>query len=150
MNKIAKINQQHEQAMQLAEDAFFAKRSKEEVKANKLYKEAFQLEMEAALALVSEYENEPTRSVLFKGAATLALECEQELEAERMIRYALLGHPPKQIKQELYELLEEIQIKRAILSPLDKYQQLPQNLQKEVVDFIDFLLMKHYEVKTSI
>ncbi|MEM8529008.1 MAG: hypothetical protein AAF806_29655 [Bacteroidota bacterium] len=136
--------------MQLAEDAFFAKRSKEEAKAKELYAEALQLEKEAALALVSEYDNEPSRSVLFKGAATLAIECDQELEAERMIRYALLGHPPKQIKQELYELLEEIQIKRAVLSPLDKYQQLPQNLQKEVVDFIDFLLMKHHGIKASV
>ena len=102
------------------------------------------------MALVSDYENEPTRSVLFQGAATLALESEQEQEAERMIRYALLGNPPKQIKLELYEMLEELRIKQAILSPLDKYQQLPLNLQKEVADFFDFLLRRHNGVEAGV
>ncbi|MEN0050320.1 MAG: hypothetical protein AAF806_24865 [Bacteroidota bacterium] len=150
MSNETRINQQHEQAMQLAEEAFFAKRSKEIEKAKELYTSAFRLEREAALALVSDYEQEPTRSVLFQGAATLALASEQELEAERMIRFALLGNPPKQIKQELYELLEELQEKKAVLSPLDKYQQLPQNLQKEVADFIDLLIMKHKGVTASL
>jgi len=115
MNKIAQINQQHEQSMDLAEAAFFAKRAKESERAKELYAQAFQLEKEAALALVDDYEQEPSRSVLFKGAATLALECDQEQEAERMIRFALLGNPPRQIKQELHDMLATLQIKNSLL-----------------------------------
>lgn len=150
MNNLAQINQQHEQAMELAEAAFFAKRASEMEKAKQLYMESFQLEKEAAMRLVDHYTQEPSRSVLFKGAATLALECEQMQEAERMIRFALLGSPPRQIKEELQEMLATIQMEESQLSPLEKYQQLPQYLQKEVADFIDFLLMKHSEVTAGI
>lgn len=81
---------------------------------------------------------------------TVRLDWEQELKAERMIRFALLGNLPKPITQELHGTLKELQVKQTINSPLEKYQQLLQNLQKEVADFIDFLIMKHNELTASL
>jgi hypothetical protein len=48
---------------------------------------------------------EPTRSVLHRSAASLAVECCQLREAERLIGRALAGNPPPDIADELRDLL---------------------------------------------
>lgn len=137
MNKVEQVNQLHEQAMLLAEEAFLAKRAKDNATAQNLYQQAYQLEQQAALLMITDYHIEPTRSVLFKGAANLALNIENHKEAERMIRFALSGNPPSQIEQELHALLLEIKghittTKRGInLPPL--YKSIPARL-KQVSD----------------
>lgn len=147
MNKIEQVNQLHEQAMQLAEEAFLAQRTKNTTEVRDLYEHAYRLEQQAALMLITDYTIEPTRSVLFKGAASLALNAEKHQEAERMIRFALLGNPPSQIAQELHALLLETKGHMTATTAIDKFQQLPENLQQEVADFIDFLVMKHQVVE---
>lgn len=143
MNKIEKVNQLHEQAMQFAEEAFLAKRSKEVNTSKKLYDEAYHLEEQAALLMITDYDIEPTRSVLFKGAASLAFNAEKHQEAERMIRFALLGNPPTPIERELYALLLKIQQKPTVATTINKFQNLPEHLQHEVANFIDFLAVRH-------
>jgi hypothetical protein len=143
MNKIEKVNQLHERAMLLAEDAFLAKRAKNQAEAMDLYQQPFTLEKEAAMLLVNDYDIEPTRSVLFKGAASLALNCENFREVERMTGFALSGNPPAPITQELRELLDIARVSTRTISPIEKFQQLPQNLQEEVAHFIDFLMVRH-------
>lgn len=143
MKKKEKVDQLHEKAMALAEEAFMLKRSKKVLESKTAYLKAFELEKEAAMLLVEDFEIEPTRSVLFKGAANLAYNCEQFREAERMIGFGLSGIPPVQIAQELRDLLVLIRNTISESSPMDKFQQLPENLQKEVSDFIDFLIIKH-------
>jgi hypothetical protein len=60
---------------------------------------------------------EPTRSVLHHSAATLALECNELREAERLISRALSGFPPIDIAEELRNLLiEEIYSHREQIS----------------------------------
>jgi hypothetical protein len=143
MTKTEKVNQLHEQAMQLAEEAFLAKRSKDEVTAKKLYCEAYHLEEQAALLMITDYTIEPTRSVLFKGAASLAVSAGLYQEAERMIRFALLGNPPSPLEQELYALLLNVQQSPTTEAAISKFQSLPEELQKEVANFIDFLAVRH-------
>ncbi|OAD22641.1 hypothetical protein THIOM_001545 [Candidatus Thiomargarita nelsonii] len=60
---------------------------------------------EAAMLLLNDYEIEPTRSVLFRSAACLALDFDDYREAERMIAFGLSGNPPLEILEELRELL---------------------------------------------
>ncbi|MEL6720760.1 MAG: hypothetical protein AAFP82_18800 [Bacteroidota bacterium] len=143
MNKIEKVNQLHEQAMLLAEEAFLAKRSKDTANSIDLYKKAYHLEEQAALLMITDYSIEPTRSVLFKGAANLAINAEKYQEAERMIRFALLGNPPSPIEQELYALLLKVQQKPTTATTISKFQNLPEHLQQEVANFIDFLTVRH-------
>ncbi len=147
MNKAEQVNQLHEQAMEIADEAFLAERAKEADKTIELYQQAFELEKQAAMMMVLDYETEPSRSVLFKGAACLALNSKNYKEAERMVFLGLSGNPPIQIGEELRLLLVEINQLKALstvatLSPIEKYHQLPKDLQQQVADFIDFVTLK--------
>jgi hypothetical protein len=55
--------------------------------------------------VADQLDFEPTRSVLHRSAASLAVECCQLREAERLIGRALAGNPPPDIADELRDLL---------------------------------------------
>src|SRR5690606_33598490 len=74
--------------------------------------EAFKLEARAARLIAPSLESEPSRSVLLRSAATLALDCGNLTEAERLIALALSGHPPEPIASELRDLLEQAYFSR--------------------------------------
>ena len=94
----------HRKAMFLAQDAYVLETKGDSISAKPLYEEAFYLEKQAAMALLNEEDKEPTRSVLFRSAASLALNCKLWREAEKMIAYGLSGNPPHEIAQELRQL----------------------------------------------
>lgn len=73
-------------------------------------KAAFDLEQEAAYALLFNFESEPTRSVLFRSAANLAYNLGQYDQAEKLIYQALSGSPHAEIKTELLLLKESIDL----------------------------------------
>lgn len=133
----------HEEAMNLAEQAFVQRQNGLDDKAKLLYKEAFKKESEAALQLVNQFELEPSRSLMFKGAAILAFQAELYREAEKMVSFGLSGNPPEKIVQELREIQFQIKTCQFDLNTVEKYQNLPIELQQEVSDFIDFLIVKH-------
>lgn len=95
------ISELHEKAMSFAEEAFIAKRNRELDKATDLYCKAFFFETEAANLVANNYDAEPTRSILYRSAASLAMLCFKYEEAERHISNALAGAPPLEIKEEL-------------------------------------------------
>lgn len=147
MNKITQVNNLHEQAMNLAEEVYLAQRKKDTETAEKWAKKSFELEKKAAMLLVNDYDVEPTRSVLFKGAACLAFNAKLYREAEQMIGFALTGNPPVEIGEELRNLLLEIHTQKQTISLKDQLlvnelYKLPKELQKQVKDFIDFLVYK--------
>ncbi len=102
------VNELHSKAMALAEQAFIAQRTGQLEKVKQLSKTAYQYERQAALLLLTDYEVEPTRSVLFRSAACLALDGEDYREAEKMIAFALSGNPPVEILEELRDLLLDL------------------------------------------
>src|SRR5208337_4862032 len=73
---------------------------------------AYELESKAANALLNELGAEPTRSVLFRSAATLARDCGLFADAEKLIYKALAGEPPAEISDELRDLLEQVSFRR--------------------------------------
>lgn len=73
------------------------------------------LEEQAAYVLRERYDAEPTRSLLFKGAAIIALRLSDWRKAEQMVAYALAGNPPIAVAEELRNLLEDIHFNRHIL-----------------------------------
>ena len=84
---------------------------------------AFELEREAATAVADDTSFEPSRSILLRSAATLALRCGELREAERLVCLGLSGFPPDQIAEELRDLYDEIAARRAAqprLSYLEK------------------------------
>lgn len=98
--------------MDIAEEAFFAKRRGEEVTAVELFSKALTLELEAANSLTIHIKNEPTRSILFRSSAALAQNANQFELAERLIANGLAGFPPPEIKEELKNLYEDINFMR--------------------------------------
>jgi len=137
--------------MLLAEEVYIAQRKKDTSTSKKWAAQAFELEKSAAMLLVNDYELEPTRSVLFKGAACLAINATLYREAERMIGFGLSGNPPVEIADELRILLVDIDAKKKNIVPSNLLQgqllsnqisRLPKELQQTVKDFVDFLLHK--------
>lgn len=100
----------HRKAMELADEAMLRKLKGESVTG--LLKSAFEAERSAALELVHPSSPEPTRSILFRSAASLALECGEIREAERLIAHGLTGEPPSEIASELRDLLEKVYFQR--------------------------------------
>lgn len=100
------IDELHQKAMALADEAFYANGKGELETAQSKYLEAFEFEEAAAMLLVNEYSQEPTRSVLFRSAACLVLNLpfpsdEHFRQAERMVAFGLSGNPPEEIAEEL-------------------------------------------------
>lgn len=102
------IRELHRQAMEQADRAVVAKMHGDTSATVQHITRAFELEAEAASALQSNLSAEPSRSVLFRSAATLARDCGKMDDARRLIYLGLAGNPPKQIEAELLDLLYEI------------------------------------------
>lgn len=100
----------HSQAMELMRKAkdHLENRDKESYLLN--IQAALELEKEAAYGLLTNFESEPTRSVLFRSAANLAYNLGQYEEAEKLIYQALAGSPHPEIKVELLQLKEMIEV----------------------------------------
>lgn len=102
----------HNRAMELADRADHARRSGDSDRAIALLAEAFAAEREAAMVYSTRLSEEPTRSVLFRSAASLALEAGFVRDAEIMIAHGLAGDPPEEIAEELRDLLETVREER--------------------------------------
>ena len=109
MDKLFEI---HNKAMELAETAEIAKRQGNHSEYASLIKKAFALEKNASNIVSDDISNEPTRSVLLRSAASLAIDCNEYREAERLISLALIGNPHEEIADELRDLFEQIQFGR--------------------------------------
>jgi hypothetical protein len=79
-----KIQELHTKAIEIADIAFIKKFNGLLDEAKTLFFQAYELEKEAAYLSKTENIGEPTISVLFKSAASLALNCDQFNEAEKL------------------------------------------------------------------
>jgi hypothetical protein len=111
ISHINQINQLHDEAMELSDLAFAAKRRGDNQSFIQYSRQAYEKEAQAADYL-RDTNAEPTRSVLYRSAATLALDCKETREAERLIAIALIGNPPEAIANELRDLLEQVNFER--------------------------------------
>lgn len=106
------VQEIHNRAIEFADLAFMKKFSGHFHEAKELFIQAFMLEREAAYAAKDQNIGEPTISVLLKSAASLAINCDNYIEAEKLICFALYGDPPMEIAEELRNLLEELYFQR--------------------------------------
>ena len=103
----------HQEAMALVDQAVLARQRGDATQVAELSRAAFHKERAAANLLANQFDFEPTRSILHRSAAVLALECKELREAERLIGRALAGDPPDDIANELRDLLlDEIYSRR--------------------------------------
>jgi superfamily II DNA/RNA helicase len=108
-----KIKELHRSAIDLADKAFIAQREGRQVEATNFIRQAFEKELLAADSVASDVQFEPTRSVLHRSAASLALQCGDLDTSERLIHKALSGSPPDEIAEELQDLLSQVRSARA-------------------------------------
>jgi hypothetical protein len=107
---MSQIQSLHKQAMDLAEAAAVARLRGALELATQFTRQAFEQETQAAALIASALDAEPTRSVLHRSAASLAIECGELRMAERLIATALSGNPPTEIAEELKDLFIQINL----------------------------------------
>jgi len=122
----------HEEAMSFAERAFLARREGEGEQADSLFRKAFAKEKSAAGLVEGDEHLEPTRSVLHRSAASLAVECGEFNEAKRLAEIGLGGSPPGEIAEELRRVLERC----SSLAP-DEWPRLPRWILIQVKQFLE-------------
>ncbi len=98
--------------MDIAEEAFIHQRRDKAQDAIIAFKKAAKFEIEAANILSIAKNNEPTRSILYRSAASLAFNAKEYDLAERMIANGLAGYPPFEIREELKNLFEDVTFSR--------------------------------------
>lgn len=102
----------HIRAMDYADKALSSRLAGKKDEARELLRAAFEHERLAADEVAAMLEFEPTRSILHRSAATLAMEWGDTATAERLIHRALAGDPPEEIGEELRDLLQQASFKR--------------------------------------
>ncbi|MGC4100188.1 Z1 domain-containing protein [Ferruginibacter sp.] len=113
---INKVTIWHDEAMDLAEMAFFAKRRGEYFNFWKFIQRALNYEKAAARILIKNHELEPSKSLLYQSAIHFALNLDHFDEAKVLLREASEGNPPIEIKNELEEIASEIRKRERIKS----------------------------------
>src|SRR5207247_5076862 len=104
------IQELHRTAMEFAEAAAAARLHGEPT--DSFIRKAYQSEKAAAELCARKLAHEPTRSVLLRSAATLALQCGENREAEQLIATALSGDREEAIAGELRDVLEQVDFNR--------------------------------------
>ena len=107
---MSQIQALHQEAMDLAESALTTKLRGDLAQADQLLRQAFEKEAEAAALIAHDLNAEPTRSVLHRSAASLAIDCGEFRAAERLIMTALTGNPPQETAEELKDLFIQINL----------------------------------------
>ena len=106
------IQELHTHAMELAEQADFLNMQGKDAEAKSLYEQSLQAEKEAAYQARNQQIGEPSESVLFRSAASLAFGLKDFREAERFICMGLAGNPPLDVAHELRELYDQVSLER--------------------------------------
>jgi len=109
--EMTQIEDLHRKAMALADLAVTARRRGDSTAAMSSFHQAFERERAAAELVAPDLSLEPTRSVLHRSAAGLALEAGEYSEASRLISAALDGNPPPKILEELKRLRRQLTVK---------------------------------------
>lgn len=117
---MADLHTLHNEAMDLAYLGDRKKSNGLHDEAITLYHQAFERERDSAYLAESLSNPEPGLSILFRSAATLALQCGEYREAERLVSHALSGNPSPSTAQELRELLQQIYATSSLLPVNDE------------------------------
>jgi hypothetical protein len=108
------VRELHNRAMKLAQLAMVARNTENLERAEALANEAYELESQAAYLVPESQASEPTRSILFRSAASLAYQAKAYDVALKLVLTGLVGHPPRQIEQELNNLYDQIRYERQL------------------------------------
>lgn len=100
--------------MEFTDEALSARRNNDPQTTIQYFHAAFEAERQAAETLFAIRDMEPTRSILFRNAGLLALDCGEIREAERMAAAGLAGNPPADVAAALRNLMKRVNSHRSI------------------------------------
>lgn len=123
----------HAEAMKLANDGFTYRYLEQHENAVAAFRGAWKLEHDAAMLLLSEKDLEPSRSISFRSAASLALLCGEHEDARRLAHLGLSGSPPPRVRKVLEAVLAEAQ-QRLRLGAVDPVDSLVEELRRLAPD----------------
>jgi hypothetical protein len=103
------FNEARRTASNQMQEAIVAQAKGNEAESLRLFELAFEAERQAAFHLMTDFEKEPFRSVLFRSAAWLALHCKEYSEAKKMVYFGLAGNAPEAIVEELIDAYDAIE-----------------------------------------
>ena len=106
---MSRTEELHNKAMDLAAQAMTCRARRLDQEAVSLFKAALDNELAAFKAARPV---EPTRSVLLRSAATLALQCRETELAEKLAAQGLSGDAPPELAGELRDVLEQANFDR--------------------------------------
>jgi hypothetical protein len=107
-----RFDELHEEAMTFADRGDEARQNGDEADARTLFRRALEKEREALRALGAT--EEPSRSVLLRSAASLAIDADDLDEAVAIIEEGLRGQPPRAIRLELESLRVDVEVQRVL------------------------------------
>lgn len=102
------VRELHDKAMHLSQLALVARETGDKKRAIELAREALGYESQAAALVPDEKASEPTRSILYRSAATLAYQSKELQLSQQLLAKGLAGHPPARVEQELKALYEQV------------------------------------------
>lgn len=98
----------HDEAMKLSQLALVARETGDQERAVELAYQAYEFEAQAAALVPDEKASEPTRSILYRSAASLAYQSKQYSLAQQLVAKGLSGYPSPKVEQELKVLYEKV------------------------------------------
>lgn len=96
----------HAEAMEHANEGFSRRRRGDGADALAAFRQAWRLERAAAMTLIDQ-TLEPSRSILYRSAASLALLCGEPEDAKKLAHLGLGGEPPLRIEETLEAILAD-------------------------------------------
>lgn len=97
------VRELHNQAMALTTPTLYTDLTDDEKRA--LFRQGLDLERQAADRIPRAQESEPTRAILYRSAAWMAVHAGEPDEALRLAREGLAGFPPPSVAAELDEVI---------------------------------------------
>ncbi len=101
------VKELHRKAMKFNDLAIIAKRDDPSM-VSEYFRKAFEFEKKAFVQFNSESNVEPTRTVLLRSSANLAMLAGYTREAEKLIAIGLAGDPPDELANELRDVLQQV------------------------------------------
>ena len=103
----------HDSAMDFFEQGLLAARAGNSDESHRLFNQALENEAAAADSVAADHQLEPTRSILHRSAASMALRVGDVQTAKRYVDTGLAGNAPEEIRAELRALREQVLVLEA-------------------------------------
>src|SRR5262245_34731771 len=111
---MSQVRDFHSEAMRLAHLAIVARHNNDLAQAEIFARQALEYERKAADLIPEALESEPTRSILYRSAASLAYQCKDLAVSLRLIAKGLSGYPTFQVEAELRGLYEQVKFEQTL------------------------------------